>query len=360
MLSLFTKKEINTSRQYNLDLLKAFAIICMIICHPVLMLGAHHPGYENDFWFIFGDEVLGSYMAVAHAFMFAMGFGFIYSRKNSPLDLLKRGIKIFILGFVLNFFRYTIYILIGGIISGELRSELWYSLFCPDILQFAGLAMMFTSLLKKLKLNELWILVIAFILSCIGSPLAGIDTNNTVLNYIIGTFISTNSIETSCFNLFNWYLFVAFGMFFASVVRRIQNTDKFYKIVLLVSAVIMILYITLTFIFGKFFLSKNHVYYAVSPLEAAGLLSIDLTLLSLFYFLLKVVNVEKLSFFTYMSKRVNRIYIIHWLIIGFVDCIFGYLLELNFTYPFIYAFGIVLIFISTGISKLIDLPKKKS
>jgi uncharacterized membrane protein len=40
------------SRRFELDLLKALAIISMIICHPVSRLGIHNPGYENNFFFI--------------------------------------------------------------------------------------------------------------------------------------------------------------------------------------------------------------------------------------------------------------------------------------------------------------------
>ena len=37
------------TRLYNLDILKAIAIIAMVICHPVERLGSYIPGYEDDF-----------------------------------------------------------------------------------------------------------------------------------------------------------------------------------------------------------------------------------------------------------------------------------------------------------------------
>ena len=351
---LFSDKEININRQYNLDLLKSFAIICMIVCHAVLQLAQHLEGYENDFPYIFGDSILGSYAAVAHAFMFSMGFGFIYSRNNSPSALLKRGIKIYFLGYILNFLRYTIYILIEGIfITGEFRSELAYSFFCQDILQFAGLAMIVTALLKKFNFNELMILIISIIMSCIGSFTAFTDTGNAVLNYLLGTFITTTP-ETSCFTLFNWYIFVAFGMFLAFCIRRIKNLDSFYRMLLSSSAAVMTVYIVLTVSKGMFFLTKNNWYYSTSILEDAELLSIDMTLLSLFYFLLKAVSSEKLKLFVFMSRKVNQIYMIHWCLLGFIDCILCYLLEIKFSYLEIYLIGFFLIAISVFISWLQD------
>ena len=87
----------NTERQYNLDLLKALAIVCMVICHAVITFGKYRTGYETEFWYLFGDEILGAYIVVAHGFMFAMGVGMIYSRNNSPSDLIHRGLGIFLL-----------------------------------------------------------------------------------------------------------------------------------------------------------------------------------------------------------------------------------------------------------------------
>ena len=84
-------------RQSNLDLLKALAIVSMVLCHPVSMFSKYHAGYEGEFWFHFGEDILGSYIVVAHGFMFAMGVGMIYSRNNSPSDLIHRGLGIFLL-----------------------------------------------------------------------------------------------------------------------------------------------------------------------------------------------------------------------------------------------------------------------
>ena len=108
-----------SERRPELDLLKVVAIIGMIICHAVYMLGAHHANYEQDVAYFVGDYIFGSYLAVAHAFMFAMGVGIVYSKKNKPIDLVKRGVCLYVLAFVLNFFRYGIYALIDGLIEGS-------------------------------------------------------------------------------------------------------------------------------------------------------------------------------------------------------------------------------------------------
>ena len=345
------KEEINTSRLYHLDLLKALATVCMIICHCVLMLGVHHNGYENDFLYFFGDVVLGDYIAVAHAFMFAMGVGFVFTKRNAPADHIKRGIKLFLLGYILNFFRYGIYALIEGVISGEFNPQTLEALFCPDIFQFAGLAMILTGVLKKLRLNEVHILFVGILMSVAGSFLVLIDTGNYVENLLLGHIITTTE-DTSCFALLNWYIFVAIGMMFSVIVRRMENTDIFYKRLLAVSGVVSAIYIALTFQLGPFFLTKQSFYYGVGTLDAIGLLCTDLFLLSVLYFIIKKFGVSKFKTEIEMSKNLTVIYIIQWCVIGFTDSIFCYVLEYSFPYHVIYPFGFALIVVSFYLARL--------
>ena len=307
-----------TSRRYELELLKALAIISMIICHPVIRLGIHNPGYEKEFLFFLGQDIFGNYLCVAHAFMFAMGFGIVFTRKNTPKELMLRGVKIYLLGYVLNFFRYGIFNLTEAIFTGEFRSDM---------------------------------LAIAGVLSVIGSVIPAIDTGNFAGNWLLGHFVYTDP-EACTFVFFNWYIFVAIGMVFGSILRKTEDTDRLYKRLLIVSCCVMVVYITLTFIFGVYFLCRDHNYYMLSLPEAAGLLSIDLSFLSAFYFLLKRVPASKLRVFLDMSRNITPIYFIHWIILGFVDSIFCYLLDITFPWPVIYLIGVVLSILSSWIANL--------
>ena len=340
-----------TSRRPELELLKALAIICMILCHPVIRLGVHNPGYENEFLFFLGEEIFGKYLWVAHAFMFAMGFGMIFMRKKEPKDLMLRGVKIYLLGYALNFLRYGIYNLAEAVFTGEFRSDILQAIFGMDILQFAGLALIITGLLKKLKLREVHILAIAGILSAIGSFIPSIDTGNYALNWLLGHFAFTEP-DACGFPFFNWYIFVAAGLFFGSILRKAENPDRLYKRLMIISCCIMVVYITLTCIFGVFFLCRDRQYYATSLIETVGLLSIDLSLLSAFYFLLKRFPASKFRVFMDMSRCITPIYFIHWCIIGFVDSIFCYLLEISFPWPVIYLIGVILIVLSAIFARL--------
>ena len=348
--SILQKEEIQTSRQYELDLLKALAIVSMIICHTVIQLAAHIPGHEQDMAYVFADLYLGCYLAVAHAFMFAMGFGISFSKKNAPADLIRRGIHLYILGFVLNFFRYGIYTVAYGLITGEFMEETIYSLIVQDILQFAGLALIATGLFKQLKLNVFHMFVIGMILSAAGGVLAFTYNGTYLANYFIGHFITTTK-ECSCFVFFNWYIFVAAGMLLGTVIRRTEDLDKLYRRMLYIAVPVLLIYIILTSAFGPMFMTKGRWYYAASLPESIGLASIDMSLLGSFHFLLNKVNVSRFSMCITMSQNVNQIYCLQWCVIGFVDSIFCYMMGIVFPYWFMYVFGVILILLSYRITK---------
>ncbi len=346
----WSKEERQPPRLYELDLLKALAIVSMILCHAVIQLGLHQPGYQQDIRYLIGDMVFGDYLAVAHAFMFAMGVTVYFSRKNSPGALFRRGLWLYVLGFVLNFFRYGIYALADGLLSGAFMEDTVYALIVQDILHFAGLALMATGLFKRLRLKETHILLIGVLLSALGGPLAFVCQGSPVADYFLGHFLVTTE-ESSCFTFFNWYVFVAFGLWFGEVLRRTEDTDRFYGRLLRIACPVMVIYLALTAVIGPVFLTKNDWYYAASLPEAAGLLSLDLTLLAAFYFLLKRIDVSRLRVFITMSRNLNRIYCIHWCILGFVDSIFCYLLGVVFPWPVIYLFGVALICLSAWLAK---------
>ena len=44
----------------------------------------------------------------AGVFMFVMGLGMVYTRHDSPADFVRRGIKLLMAGYLLNFFRQTL------------------------------------------------------------------------------------------------------------------------------------------------------------------------------------------------------------------------------------------------------------
>ncbi len=169
-------------------------------------------------------------------------------------------------------------------------------------------------------------------------------------NYLLGHLVVTTEND-STFAFCNWYFFVGFGLLFGRILQQCKDMDKLYRIVLFISAPIMAAYIALTSVFGTMFLSKNGWYYAASLAESIGLLSIDMVLLSAFYFLQKKVPANKIPFLIEMSKNLTPIYVAQWCVIGFVDSVFCYLLGFVIPYWAEYVFGAALIVLTYWIAK---------
>lgn len=139
-----------------------------------------------------------------------MGMCLTYTRKGEPADLMRRGVKLFLLGYALNFFRYGIYVLAAGAVSGELLPETVMALFSPDIFQFAGLALFATGIFKKMKLSEIHILIVGLVLSAIGTAIPFIVTGSDALNLLLGLFVFTVEGYAN-FVFCNWYVFFPRG-----------------------------------------------------------------------------------------------------------------------------------------------------
>lgn len=345
------KTDHKAPRCYELDLLKALSAVAMIYCHPVIRLGIHRVGYEGDPLFLMGDVVLGDYLGVAHAFMLAMGMGVVYTRKRAPADLMRRGARLYLLGYVLNFCRYGAYALAEGILSGAFEPETLEALFGPDILQFAGLALVATGVLRGMGLGAGQILAFGIALSAFGSALPFVRTGSFALDWLIGHFVVT-SHEASCFAFCNWYVFVAAGQVLGTAIRTSRDQDRLYARMGLVCGCVMASYLVATFAFGPLFLCRERNYYAVSTPEAAGLLSLDLTFLAAFHVLLRRCGTSWLRIPVEMSRNLTAIYFIHWCILGFVDSVFSYLLGITFSWPAIYGMGTALVVASFLLARL--------
>ena len=70
---LFSDEKVNTGRQVELDIAKAFAIIFMVFLHTIMVVKAYGPGLSSAYEFVFGNVLGRPYAAVI--FMFCMVLG---------------------------------------------------------------------------------------------------------------------------------------------------------------------------------------------------------------------------------------------------------------------------------------------
>ena len=143
---IFSEKVVNDGRQKELDMAKALMIFCLAFIHVTIECTPEEK-LVSGIPYLF-DSVIGGPFS-APMYMFAMGFGMAYVKDQRAEDFVIRGIKLAILGIVLNLCRFFIPFVLGYISTGDYDkfiAALPYRVFGNDILQFESLAMMIMGL----------------------------------------------------------------------------------------------------------------------------------------------------------------------------------------------------------------------
>lgn len=159
----FSCQQVNTGRQPEADIAKGLAAICMVLCHV-------------QYWLIDGSDLMNLVVGrtlggpfVAPVFMFCMGLGIGYTRKNQPRDYLRRGLNLLWISFLFGLFRDVIPVLLVWFLGrNPLVLENLALFFCADILRFSGLFFLLFAFLTKIRIKPLALLVLAFVFSAAG------------------------------------------------------------------------------------------------------------------------------------------------------------------------------------------------
>lgn len=313
--SLFSKEEINVSRQPSLDYAKGLAIVFMVICHTVLMYAMGH----EDLAYIVADEVLGGPVA-APMFMICLGVGTCYSRHSEPLLMVKRGVVLFLCAYLLNFMRGMLPLSLGALMTGwqSVAPYATWAMLVGDILQFAGLAFIFLGVAKKLRLTNWQMACTAFICSIVGSMCAGYDTGNTNVNALFGLIFPAGAPEgldnVSAFPFMNWLVFPVFGVLFGKLLRHSADGDKLYGLIFIVTLPITVFYGWLSLTKGFMPLSDGH-YYWPTIFDSLFFIAYDLCVISVLHFLSRIIPAVVFSPLVALSRHINTVYRISWVII---------------------------------------------
>ena len=105
---LFSNEKVNRKRQFELDIAKSFAIILMILVHCFAFCSlCQIDTIYLQYFFLFAQ-------CSAPLFMFAMGVGMVYTRHDSSKEFITHGIKLILMGFIINI-MYSISNLWAGV-----------------------------------------------------------------------------------------------------------------------------------------------------------------------------------------------------------------------------------------------------
>ena len=322
----FTKEPCNTGRQFELDWFRFVLIYRLAIVH--VFVDATPPANLDvlgiPYYF---DSVVGGVIG-ATRFMIVMGIGLSYTRHSAPKEVFRRGTKIGIIGIILNVFRYLIPSLIGYSITGDADkyiTELPYLFFGNDILQFASLAMILMSLLLYLKLNPPKIMGISLVMSVIGTLFRSVDLHNNALNVIAGHIIGIETVSGdpyiySDFPLMIWFVFYAFGYLFGYYYQRLRDKEKFYRTVSPVCLVIAVAFCVWEIIggFGMMMGEGANVFYHMHTGEAIICIMACIGTMMIFWYVSKIIPQKLRKPIERVSRNVNTVYCIHWVLVWWV------------------------------------------
>ena len=310
MKYLATEK-VNRGRQPEIDCLKAFCIVFMILLHAYEECAEEPGGFYNV---LVGIEALTG----AGAFMICMGLGMRYSRRQSPKDDLTRGFALLTVSQLLNLLRDSLPCLIAYWGTGkQIFMATALLIVQTDILTFAGFAFLLIALLRHLKLSDGVILGLGFGMNVAAFALSGVfrTTGNYLLDQLLGFFLVTDA--EAYFPLGCYFVFVAFGYALGGLYPRIKDKDALSTRVLLVCGPIAAVYYALRFtvpfpLLPDFFSIER---YVMTPAtDAVALCLMTLCVLSLFHKLLRLGAGEPPRFVKHLSGHINQYYCVSYVL----------------------------------------------
>lgn len=308
-------------RLLEVDFAKSFAIIFMMLVH-IFEIFAVHPLQTGILNYII--RFLGGPF-VAPIFMISMGIGIVYSKDCTPHKLFKRGLMIFFIGYLLQFVRDFLPLSLLGLMHSDpsYTHEGLIFFLSLDILIFAGLYFMFFSLYQKSNLKKYWLIIFWAVFATLNSLLSGIHYELLWMNVISGYIWS--SWSNTWFPFFSWYIFPTLGYFLGGFLINLKedNKDAFFQKLLATSAFLLLItcYLFRNVDFGiqsAFWL--KYFQHGWQGNIAYGLFC--LLWLSISYFLVKTFSDKVKSIITYLGKNLTTIYLIHWVILGWLIIIF--------------------------------------
>lgn len=337
-------------RTQTADVLKGIAVLLMIQVH-IVELFATESFYQSStgkiLLFLGGPPVAPVFMAI-------LGY-FLLSVNKTSTQLVVRGIKIFMLGMLLNLvLNFNLLLKVN---NGTLVVDVWPYVFGVDILPFAGLSIICIALLKHLIEKKWWVvLIMIFISIWLGQFLLGLKHENNNLKYIEAYFYGCT--EWSYFPLFPWLAYPLSGIALYKIEQR-YNFQVFY---------LLKTKITLGILFLVFFVSTiNYTVSTSSNLtlyyHQDSLFFLWTFIFSLFYSLfIHEINTWLgktwiFLYFKWLGRHVTLVYVIQWIIIGNIAT------EIYKTVSSpIYLVGwyVVIISIASGLTYLILKIKSKS
>lgn len=316
---MFTEEKSNTGRQLELDVARGLAVLFMILIHMQLYF-AKTEVIES----LYGRIIdFAGTLPAAPMFMFLLGVGINYTRKEEPKLFFKRGFLLLAGGYILNFFRGFIPYIINYFIYKEVNY--FYGaiveLMKIDILQFAGLSMLFFGLFRYLKQDYLTITILAIALALSNLFLSNITVDNFWAASFVGLIWGAS--EYSYFPFLTWIFYPLAGYLFGYLLIRCRDKRRFYRTTAIASALFFLGGIlTFNWTIGlQSGLKTDIAYYHHVFTDNITFTAFVILEISLISFITPYIPKVLITIIERWSRNVTAIYFIHWILIGWTALI---------------------------------------
>ena len=307
-------------RQPEVDMAKAILTFFLATIHVYVECST-----DDQLWVglpYFFDSILGGPWA-APMFIFSMGIGLAFTTKNKAEDLFMRGLHILFVGLMLNVCRFLIPSVVGFLITDNQEfylTPLPYRFFGNDLLQFAGLAMLFMALLKALKLTPWKIFFVALAVNIAATFCNNMWFKSPALNVLLGHFIGIDDgTETvmSDFPVFIWFLLYASGLVFGGYLKTMKNKKKFYLCVSIPCFIIttIVYIIEYRMGFGMMGGPGANVFYHLTTPEVFLCIGTEFAMLGIYYFITTKMSKKALDAVERLARNVTVVYVIQWVLV---------------------------------------------
>lgn len=315
----------HTNRILAIDLARGVSVIMVIIVHVLWIYGAIPVQAET--WL---GEVIHFIGKGTPMFLIAMGFSFILSRNQSVKLSIKRAFYIFLMGYLMNFLKFILPTWVGIMPDDFIKAYGWtppptweqqlYLLKTGDILQLAGVSLLFMGIINKFSKNKYVPLVIALMIMGLTKVVHGYRVGVSSIDYVLDLLWGAE--WNVYFAAFPWFSFILIGLFFGRWYKEVNDKKLIFKNMLIYGVVFLAAGGGLSLYNFEYHFGD---YFHLGPGGAVYLTGFNLILLWLSHQVVTHVKDNKLfHFFYYTSKRVTTIYVIQWTIICWGMGIFGY------------------------------------
>lgn len=326
---ILSDRPVNTCRQREIDLGKAFPVLCLPFVHTFIECTPEE-GLAAGIPFLF-DYIIGSPFS-APVFLFCMGVGIRYTRRGAPEQLMRRGILLFLMGFLLNVCRYMIPPLAGYWLTGDAHQYLLrmpYKVLGNDILQGAGLCMLCIGLFLKRKIPERAMLAVALLTSLAGWAFNDTDFGSMWVNIAMGHLIGTSDaaeLVMSDFPLLNWLFIPVAGYVFSGYLIRVKDKDAFYRRVAPVPLILSVAFLIIEYHAGWGMANEGeNAYYHATTYDIVAFTLFALGIMGVYQWIQRFLPPRIMGFLTNVSRCITSIYCIHWVLVMWITNVFLYI-----------------------------------